>query len=129
MTEDELKNKGLNFEVDKPNEHMITIKTSEILDNIKDTEDSILKEVVGCERCNKGYRIVEMELSYARKMKLPLFRICPFCRINEKFSLWVENMHLYKRTCGKCSIEFNTHYTEKRAPIVYCKKCYQQEVY
>ncbi len=124
-----IESKRLVFEKDIVNHHEITMKVDDLPDNIKDIEDSIMKEVIACEKCSKGYRIIEMELSYLRKIKLPLPRTCPFCRINEKFSLWVENMHLHKRTCSRCSAEFSTHYTEERAPIVYCKKCYQDEVY
>lgn len=129
LNENEIKNKKLVFEADRQSEHAITIQPDQLPDNIKDTDDSVLKEVVACKKCNKGYRIIEMELSYSRKMNLPLPRICPFCRINENFSLWVENMHLHARVCDKCHVEFNTHYTKERAPVVYCKKCYQAEVY
>ncbi len=61
-------------------------------------------------------------------MNLPLPRKCPFCRINDKLNIWVDNMTLRDRVCGKCGIQFKTHYSEERAPLVYCKDCYQKEV-
>ena len=70
-----------------------------------------------------------MELRFLRKMNLPLPRTCPFCRINEKLNLWVDNMKLKDRICDACGIEFRTHYGKERAPKIFCKKCYQQEVY
>jgi hypothetical protein len=30
---------------------------------------------------------------------------------------------------GKCNVEFETSYAPDRSEIVYCEKCYQQEVY
>ena len=49
-------------------------------------------------------------------------------------------MKLWERTCmcdkkdhlhgeKKCEIEFETSYSPDRPEIVYCEKCYQQEVY
>ena len=35
-------------------------------DNIKDTEDSILKEVISCNVCKRGFRIVPPELQFLR---------------------------------------------------------------
>jgi hypothetical protein len=29
----------------------------------------------------------------------------------------------------KCEVEFETSYTPDRPEIVYCEKCYQQEIY
>lgn len=33
-------------------------------------DDSILNEVIGCEKCGRGYKIIEMELRFV-KMQLP----------------------------------------------------------
>ena len=36
------------------------------------------------------------------------------------------NHHNHK---GKCDVEFETSYAPDRPEIIYCEKCYQQEVY
>ena len=36
---------------------------------------------------------------------------------------------LYDRNCAKCNIKIKTPYAPERPEIVYCVKCYQQEVY
>jgi len=126
-TKDEIEKIGGYYLEENKNEYKITKKSNDIPDNIKDIEDDILNEVVGCEKCGRGYKIIEMELRFLRKINLPIPRDCPFCRINEKLNLWVDNMHLKDRVCDKCGIDFKTHWGKERAPIIYCKDCYKSE--
>ena len=61
-------------------------------------------------------------------MNIPVPRRCFFCRHHDRitrrgpFKLW-------KRNCDKCKKEIRTNYAPERPEIVYCEKCYQQEVY
>jgi hypothetical protein len=127
LSKDKIEELGSSYLQENKNEYKITKETSDIPDNIKDISDDILNEVIRCENCDRGYKIIEMELQFLRKMKLPIPRNCPFCRINEKLNLWVDNMHLKDRVCDKCGIEFKTHWGKERAPLIYCKECYKQE--
>lgn len=126
-TKEEIESIGGYYLEDNKNEYKITKNSSEIEDNIKDVGDDILNEIIGCEKCGRGYKIIEMELRFLRKMKLPIPHYCPFCRINEKLNLWVDNMHLKDRVCDKCGIDFKTHWSKERAPIIFCKECYKSE--
>jgi len=38
-------------------------------------------------------------------------------------------MQIYDRQCDKCGVEIKTSYAPDRPEIIYCEKCYQQEVY
>lgn len=126
LSEEQVQSKGLRWEKVENKSHTITMPSEGMPDHIRDASDSILNEVIGCQKCGGAYRIIAQELSYLRKMNLPLPRECPFCRIGQKFSLWAANMHLHDRTCNKCGVKFQTHYTEDHALIVSCKDCYQQ---
>ncbi len=126
-TKEEIKNIGSSYLEENKNEYKITKEIKDIPDDIENVDDGILNEVIGCEKCGRGYKIIEMELHFLRKMKLPIPHDCPFCRINEKLNLWVDNMHLKDRVCDKCGIDFKTHWGENRAPIIYCKECYKSE--
>ena len=63
-------------------------------------------------------------------MKIPIPRRCFYCRHEARlkrrnpFKLW-------HRKCMKlgCENEFETSYSPDRPEIIYCEKCYQQEVY
>lgn len=83
-------------------------------------------------------------------MNLPIPRLCPNCRTFERLKQRT-GLKLYSRNCqcvGKnslngeyknttththgeeiCENKFETTYNPNRPEIVYCEKCYQQEVY
>ncbi len=108
--------------------YAITKKADELQDHIKDVPVGILDEVIECLKCSRGFKIIKMEFDFLRKMNLPLPRKCPFCRINEKMDLWVQNLTLSKRICDKCGVDFQTHYTKERAPHILCKECWIKEI-
>jgi hypothetical protein len=124
----------------------ITILSENIPDNIDEIDDKILGEVLGCKhkgncncQCNIAFRLTNYGLAFYRKHKIPLPVFCPNCRYCERFSQ-LPALKLWHRTCmcdkinhfhgtGKCEVEFETPYAPERPEIIYCEKCYQQEVY
>ncbi|MBI2627645.1 hypothetical protein HYW72_01810 [Candidatus Nomurabacteria bacterium] len=123
-----------------------TLKAENIPDSINEIGDSILNEVFACVDCKRNYKIIPNELIFYRKMKIPIPRRCFYCRHANRlkkrnpFKLW-------HRTCmcgstgspqattdhshgeNRCEVEFETSYAPDRPEIVYCEKCYQQEIY
>lgn len=96
--------------------------------NIAEAQSDITKEIFSCKDCEKNYRIIQQELAFYKQMKLPLPNKCPQCR--HKRRLTRKNPHqLWERNCSKCGTEITTSYNPKRAEIVYCEKCYLQEIY
>ena len=110
-------------------EYSITLNNENIPDHIKDVNEDIIKEIIQCNTCVRGFRVIHQEFQFLKQHNLPLPRQCPFCRIESKVKRWVWQMTLNDRICDKCGITFKTHYTKEQAPKIYCKKCYQQEVY
>ncbi|HUC88795.1 MAG TPA: hypothetical protein VMR49_02060 [Candidatus Paceibacterota bacterium] len=110
----------------------------EVSDNINDISDSITDEILECLICKRNYKIVNEELNFYKKWKIPIPRHCFFCRLENRFKLRGPSK-LWQRQCmcdkkhpnheGKCQVEFETSYAPDRPEIVYCEKCYQQEVY
>jgi len=128
LTEEEIARKKYHFLSDMDHAHSVTKNAADIPDHIKDVTDDILRETIGCVECGKGFRIIPMELSFLRRMKLPVPRKCPFCRVRAQFTRWTKNLRVVSRTCKECGEKFTTHYTEEDAPFVLCKKCYQKEI-
>ncbi|MFH1388212.1 MAG: hypothetical protein ABIG88_02825, partial [Patescibacteria group bacterium] len=139
LTKEEALKQGYNWN-DKPkNEYKPTIKASNLPDNIKDVDNSILKEVIECEnvrplgsnKCTGSgvFRLIPTELKFYKKMNLPLPRLCPDCRHRERIKQR-NPLKLWKRKCMKkgCHNEFQTTYSPDRKEIVYCEKCYNKEV-
>jgi len=106
-----------------------TIRQEDIPDNIKDINDSITKEIFKCITCTKNYNIIPDELTFYKRENIPMPRNCPECRYKKRFALRLPR-RLWHRSCMKegCNNEFETSYAPERPEIVYCEKCYQQEV-
>ncbi|MFA5936251.1 MAG: hypothetical protein WC822_00015 [Candidatus Paceibacterota bacterium] len=113
---------------------------------IEETTDSILDEVIGCTNngkpetmCTTAFRITQNHLFFNKKMGISLPKFCPNCRHFDRLAkrnplrLWHRHCMCDKKNhfhgAEKCSIEFETSYASDRPEIVYCEKCYQQEVY
>ena len=111
-------------------EYQTTINAKDLPDNINDISDKILKEIIKCESCQRTYRIIPKELQFYKRIPLSLPHLCHDCRFLERFKL-VNPPKLWHRRCMKkgCNIEFETSYAPDRPEIIYCERCYQQEVY
>jgi hypothetical protein len=115
----------------------ITIPAEDIPDNINEVSDKILNEVLGCahegkceHQCNEAFRITNYELNFYKKHSIPLPILCQNCRYYERSKV-MPSLKLWHRKCMKkgCENEFETSYAPNRPEIIYCERCYQQEVY
>lgn len=106
--------------------HAVTLKASDLPYTIAETTDSLLNEIIECDTCNRGYKIVLGELNLLRKMGLPVPHECPKCREGHRFSR-LNKPGMYHRECQKCKNPIYTPYAPDRPEIVYCEKCYQAE--
>ncbi len=106
-----------------------TMTPENIPESISDVEGSIINEVLKCIDCSRNYKIVSNELTLYRKMQIPIPRRCFHCRHNNRVAR-TNPFKLWHRSCMKegCQNEFETSYAPDRKEIVYCEKCYQQEV-
>ncbi len=146
LKEGEAKSKGFLWYETVKQDYKITLKNKDIPDNIKDIDENILNEVIECahlgsceHECTGAFRVIETEFSFLKKMSIPLPRLCPNCRHYQRLSF--RNLpSLYDRICAcdktthqhgenNCELEFETSYAPNRPEIVYCEKCYQQEIY
>ncbi len=128
ITQEEAAASGYNWFNSIPNEYTPTILAVDLPDSISDLSDpEVLKEVIKCS-CGRCYQIVQGEVNVLRKLNLPLPHKCPECRRLERFSHVLPPKE-YDRKCAKCSIDIKTSYAPDRPEVIYCEKCYQQEVY
>ncbi|MFA6177774.1 MAG: hypothetical protein WC694_02695 [Candidatus Paceibacterota bacterium] len=116
-----------------------TIKEENVPETISEVTEDILKEILVCKDCKKNFRITKGELDFYKRMNLPLPHKDFECRHKDRMKkrnprqLWHRACmcDLKNHTHGtkKCEVEFETTYSSDRPEIVYCEKCYQQEVY
>ncbi len=159
----EIEEQGYTWEDSKEKEYATTKSWRDLPEDIAAVGDEILKEVILCETqdevrtkdvieersCTKAYRITPEELTFYKKIGIPLPHRCFNCRHYARFKKR-NPLKLWKRTCqcsgttsengtyrniashqhgaGKCSNEFETSYAPERPETVYCESCYQSEV-
>ncbi|HEY4513619.1 MAG TPA: hypothetical protein VJH06_03865 [Candidatus Paceibacterota bacterium] len=129
LTKEEVLTQGLRWEDDiQKTEGKETMKPENIPDHIKDVPDSITGEILKCITCSRNYKIIEQELLFYRKMNLPIPHKCFYCRHQDRI-IRRGPYKFWNRNCAKCHKEITTNYSPDRPEIVYCEKCYQQEVY
>jgi hypothetical protein len=107
-----------------------TIKNEDIPEAFpSDFPSDITREIFVCELCNKNYKIIQDEFSFYKKLDIPLPRLCPDCRHYRRMKSRGPNK-LWHRKCMNegCTNEFETSYAPNRPEIIYCEKCYRQEV-
>jgi len=142
---------GYNWKDKEKRDYKIDFKSNELPDSIDDVNHSFINKIVECEHffnhkhesfcdfaCTEAFKITSEDFQFYKRMNLPLPRLCPNCRHYQRLKQR-NPLKLWHRQCmcdkeshnhkGKCTIEFETSYAPDRPEIVYCEKCYQQEVY
>ena len=143
--EDALK-RGYKWKDKEERNYKIDIKKEDIPSDAKDIREEIISKVIECshkgkcnEQCTEAFKIIPEEFSFYKRMGLPLPLFCPNCRHYQRLSQR-NPFKLWRRKCmcgkeghnnhsGECNVDFETSYALHRSEVIYCEKCYQQEVY
>jgi len=145
LTKDEVLAKGLSWKERELRNYAVDFLVSEVLGTLPSNENEIVGKVIECTNngknintCTTAFRITAYEYGFYKRFDLPLPVLCPNCRYYERLK-YKFPPNLYRRQCmcdkkhahheGKCPNEFETPYAPERPEIIYCEKCYQQEVY
>ncbi|KKP85763.1 MAG: hypothetical protein UR88_C0008G0008 [Candidatus Nomurabacteria bacterium GW2011_GWA1_35_8] len=137
LTKEEALKQGYRWKDKEERNYNVDIKNEDIPNDIKEVDDSIINKVIECEhkgqcneQCTEAFKIIPDELKFYQRMNLPLPNLCPNCRHYNRLKQR-NPLKLWHRKCMKpnCLNEFETSYAPDRPEIIYCEKCYQQEVY
>ncbi len=144
LSKKEIIEKGYRFKEAEKKNYAISMNSNSIPENISTINESIVNEVLACEHngtcselCATAFKITKEELQFYRNLNLPLPRLCPSCRHFRRVNL-KNPMKLWTRTCmcqngnhgheRTCPQKFETPYAPERKELIYCEKCYQQEI-
>lgn len=97
-------------------------------DKLTDTEDSVCKETLYCEKTWRPYKIAAQELAVYRKIGATLPRTCPQQRYLERMSLR-NYRRLWNQTCAKCDKNIRAPYPPNLAQDVFCQECFVEMKY
>ncbi len=135
---------GYSWQEDTERNYNITINSIDLPQSIEDINIQVLEETIGCinsenniQSCTKAYKLIPEEFDFYKRLNIPIPRMCPNCRHMERIKER-NPMKLWRRSCmcdlpnhehsGQCQNKFQTSYSPDKSEIVYCEKCYQQEV-
>ena len=136
LTKEEILEKRYRYKEPETKNYKPTILAHQ-LPPILNADEKVLQEIIQCEhmghcnhKCTTAFRIVQNELNICKILEVPLPKLCPNCRHIERIGI-LNPPRLYDRKCMNkgCGNEFETSYAPDRPEIIYCEKCYQQEVY
>jgi hypothetical protein len=131
----EVLKQGYKWKEKEEKNYNVDTKTNDIPDDIKNVTPDILNKVIECShkdcdhQCTEAFKITRDEFQFYKKYNIPLPDECSNCRYYERFRK-VPPPKLWHRKCMKegCLNEFDTPYAPDRPEIIYCEKCYQNEV-
>lgn len=137
LTKEQAQAQGYKWKDKETRNYTIDIYNKDIPEDIKDIDNNIINKVIECkhkgncnQQCTEVFKIIPEELLFYQRMNLPLPRLCSNCRHYERLAKR-NPLKLWKRKCMKegCTNEFETSYDPEGSSIIYCEKCYQNEVY
>ena len=120
-TESDVLRRGLRWQGPSGKEYAVTKKPKDLPDHIKDVDDRILQETIGCahavsassakgpeatcnDQCTTAFRLTREELAFYRDMNIALPRLCPSCRHAERLA-WRNRYDLWLRQCACAGAE------------------------
>ncbi|MFA6999725.1 MAG: hypothetical protein WC241_01265 [Candidatus Paceibacterota bacterium] len=137
MSEENAKGFGFKWKQEVNRSYSITLTPEDVPDSILNTPDSITNEIIGCihagectHQCTTAFKITSEEFTFYKKHKIPIPIpiLCPNCRHGKRMESR-NPRKLWERNCQKCNLPVTTSYAPERPEIVYCERCYQNEVY
>ena len=79
--------------------------------------------ILACPSCGLRYRVVQKEIDFYRKMKVPPSQQCLDCRLTAKLSGRTP-YSLLERTCSGCATPIETAVSAERAGVILCDACF-----
>jgi hypothetical protein len=97
-------------------------------EDIREVNAKICNQTLQCEVTGRKYKIIPQELSFYKKMKLPIPRVHPDQRHHNRLQSHNE-YKLWSTKCTMCGADIETIHSPQSSEKVFCEKCYLQSVY
>lgn len=132
LSEEDAKHAGIPWYEEPPSHFPLNMKTlsaSEVPDDVRNVQDDILECALICEKTGKPFRLIAPELSFYRRMSVPIPTVHPFERMMERVR-FERQPRLFPSTCLKCGEKSYSAYNpeQQKNLKIYCEKCYLREM-
>ena len=125
-TKEEIEKEGM-FWYEEPDADIApTIAGKDLPETLNEMGNKATDEVISCVKCDKRYKLLQLEYTILQRLNIPVPEECPRCRDAARFAR-INPPVFYNRTCAKCENAVVTAFAPDRPEIIYCEKCYQGE--
>jgi hypothetical protein len=76
-----------------------------------------------CKKCGKSYKIIDQEMEFYKRKKLPYPQNCPDCRYENRIAR-TGIFKLIDRQCTHCNKAIQTTLSPEKVSTIYCNECY-----
>jgi hypothetical protein len=146
LNEEEALNRGFKWKKEERRKYTPTISSENIPNNIQKVDNKIMEDVIECthkgnckDGCTTAFKLTQAEIDLYRRINVPIPILCFNCRHGERIrkrnpkKFWQRNCMCknekhHNHSGIHCSDTFETTYSPDRPEVIYCEKCYQQEV-
>ncbi len=104
------------------------IPASRLPDCTSEIPDDVLNWAIKCEATDRPFKLIAQELKFYREHQLPIPHLHPDERYRKRFSLRNPRI-ISDRKCDKCGTDLKTTYPSNSNNIIYCEKCYLENIY
>ncbi len=129
LTKEEIKKIGgyIAKEPETNIDNMETLEIHQLPETITEVTDDILDKAIICEITGRPFRITSSELIFLRRLGIPLPTVHPSVRMETRWKISPVGKK-YQAVCKKCDKDMESVFNPKDSYVLYCEKCYQQEV-
>ncbi len=121
LAEEQARCRGFGWQ--SPDARDYSEQTCELPDSIADAGDKLCSAVMRCTSCTRNYRLALAELSFYRRMTIPVPEHCPECRHAARMKL-LNPVLVWERCCANCASPIVSSYAPSRPERVFCEQCY-----
>lgn len=104
------------------------VKATDLPDNIKDVNDTILSAAIECEVSKKPFKLTAVELQFYRTQNLPLPRRNWFERHMDRFRKR-NPRRFWDRNCDNCQKTIRSTFSPENPQKILCEQCYLAKTY
>ncbi|MBU0727714.1 hypothetical protein KKA95_03445 [Patescibacteria group bacterium] len=105
-----------------------TIPADRLPDSISEIPNDILNWAIECEKTKRPFKVQKGELSFYRKLKLPIPHFHPDVRFEMRMQR-KRPRKLFEAKCNKCGDNINSSFQASNNSQILCEKCYLSEAY
>ena len=106
---------------------MGVMQPEDVPETIDEVSDALIAKAMICKETGRPFRVIQSELDFYRRMKLPLPTVHPTVRMESSFHM-ATMAKKHTVNCASCQRSIDSMFPKESGFILYCETCYQKEI-